>query len=179
MLLRRHPNACPVRDHRLRFSLARELRQRARVQTTKGRSASGASGGIPSQPDPSTNRTATTLTVRGRGNSGKPGNSIAFLHSGSMVLSLAFMEAASRYWDGLEFPLCWLRAMLVAGYRTRRSRRRCSRQLFGDSDSYSQNHCSRCFDFNRRLSTGERSLSSIRLTKSTFVEPPSSADAIS
>jgi hypothetical protein len=52
MLLRRHPNACPVRDHRLRFSLARGLRQRARVQTTKGRSASGASGGIPPQPDP-------------------------------------------------------------------------------------------------------------------------------
>jgi hypothetical protein len=89
MLLRRHPNACPVGDHRLRFSLARGLRQRARVQTTKGRSASGASGG----------------------------------------------------------------------------RRRCSRRLFVDSDSYSQNRYSRCFNFNHRLSAEERSLSSILLTK--------------
>jgi hypothetical protein len=43
--------------------------------------------------DGSTNGTPTTLTVRRRGHSGRPGNFIAFRHSGLMVLSLAFLEA--------------------------------------------------------------------------------------
>ena len=184
MRLRRYFNACSVRDHRLRFSLARGLRQRARVQTTKARSASGASGGIPLPPDPyrplgslerrprrisasatvsspgrsitstvtitaidgfsspvnlsrrilsptaeldrslppmavapdsSTNGIATTLTVRRRGNSGKPGNSIAFLHSGLMVLRLAFMEAPPAILGRTGISILLPRAVLVAG----------------------------------------------------------------
>jgi hypothetical protein len=177
MLLRRHPNVCRVRNHRSRLSLARGLRQRARVRTTKGRSASGASGGIPSQADPyrpfrslerrprripasptsatisspgqsitstititatgdfsgtvnlsccissptamldrsltptpvtpdsSTNGTATTLAVTRTGTSGKPGDSVAFLHSGLMILGLAFLGARPAVLCGLGSPL--------------------------------------------------------------------------